>query len=229
MSNLRDFSIATARMMPVIILADVSGSMTAYGKLAALNRAIAEMIAIFASEQDARAEIHVAVITFGGDGANFHQTLQPASQIQWTDMEAKGPTPMGAAFELATRFLENKTEIPSRSYHPNLILISDGQPTDERGRISDNWKKPLEQLLNSDRASRALRFAMGIGPDADEETLKAFLIGQHPEIPVFRADETRIQQFFRWVTVTVSSRSRSVNPNSVSPIDFDNLDELLDF
>ena len=66
MSKLKDFSIATARMMPVIILADVSGSMTAYGKLAALNRAIAEMIAIFASEQDARALIHVAVITFGG-------------------------------------------------------------------------------------------------------------------------------------------------------------------
>jgi uncharacterized protein YegL len=62
MSKLKDFSIATARMMPVIILADVSGSMTAYGKLAALNRAIAETIAIFASEQDARAQIHVAVI-----------------------------------------------------------------------------------------------------------------------------------------------------------------------
>jgi uncharacterized protein YegL len=53
-------------MMPVIILADVSGSMTAYGKLAALNRAIAETIAIFASEQDARIQIHVAVIKFGG-------------------------------------------------------------------------------------------------------------------------------------------------------------------
>jgi uncharacterized protein YegL len=70
---------------------------------------------------------------------------------------------------------------------------------------------------------------MGIGPDADEETLKAFLIGQDPEIPVFRADETKIQKFFRWVTVTVSSRSRSVNSHSVPPIDFDNLDELLDF
>jgi Mg-chelatase subunit ChlD len=58
MSKLKDFSIATARMMPVIILADVSGSMTAYRKLAALNRAIAETIAIFASEEDARAQIH---------------------------------------------------------------------------------------------------------------------------------------------------------------------------
>jgi uncharacterized protein YegL len=66
MSKLKDFSIATARMMPVIILADVSGSMTAYGKLAALNRAIVSAIAIFASGQDAPAQIHVAVITFGG-------------------------------------------------------------------------------------------------------------------------------------------------------------------
>jgi len=31
-------------MMRVIILADVSGSMTAYGKLAALNRAIADLM-----------------------------------------------------------------------------------------------------------------------------------------------------------------------------------------
>jgi len=226
MSKLRDFSIATARMMPAIILADVSGSMTAYGKLAALNRAISETIANFADEQDVRAEIHVAVITFGGDGANLILPLQPAAQVQWTDLEAKGPTPIGAAFELATRLLEDKTIVPSRSYHPNLILISDGQPTDDRGHISDNWKQPLQELLNSERASKALRFAMGVGPDADEETLKAFLVGQHPEIPVFRADETKIQKFFRWVTVTVTNRSRSINPNDITPIDFDDLDDL---
>lgn len=229
MSKLKDFSIASARMMPVIILADVSGSMSAYGKLATLNRAIAQMIAIFADEQDMRAEIHAAVVTFGAEGAKLHQALQPASQIQWADMEAKGPTPMGAAFKLTTRLLEDKTIIPSRSYHPNLVLISDGQPTDERGRPSDDWKEPLQQLLNSERASKALRFAMGIGPDADEETLKAFLMGQHPEIPVLRSDETRIQKFFRWVTVTVTSRSRSINPNNVAPIDPDNLDDLLEF
>jgi len=110
-------------------------------------------------------------------------------------MEAKKPTPMGATFELATRFLENKTLLPSRSYHPNLILISDGQPTDERGRISDNWKEPLEQLLNSDRASKALRFAMGIGPDADEETLKAFLIGQDPEFRYFGPTKLKFKNF----------------------------------
>ena len=221
MNKLKDFSISTPRMMPVIILADISGSMTVHGKLETLNRAIAEMITSFAEEQDVRAEIYIAVITFSGDGAKIHQILQPASQIEWSNMEAKGQTPMGAAFTLATHLVEDKTVIPSRSYHPNLILISDGQPT-------DNWKEPLQQLLKSERASKALRFAMGIGPDVEEETLKEFLTGQHPEIPVFRADETKIQKFFRWVTVTVSSRSRSVNPNNVTPINFDNLDDFLE-
>jgi len=70
---------------------------------------------------------------------------------------------------------------------------------------------------------------MSIGPDADEDTLKAFISGQHPEIDVFRADETQIQKFFRWITVTVGNRSRSINPNSVAPIDFDDLDDLLEF
>jgi uncharacterized protein YegL len=98
-------------------------------------------------------------------------------------MEAKGATPMDAAFDLATQLLEDKTITLSRSYHPNLVLISDGQPTDERGRPSENWKEPLQQLLHSKRASKALRFAMGIGPDADETTLKHFL---SVNIPKFR-------------------------------------------
>jgi uncharacterized protein YegL len=222
MSKLKDFSIPSARMMPVIILADISGSMSQYGKIEALNRAIAETIKIFADEQDVRAEIHVAVITFGEDRARLHQPLQPAHQIQWINMEARGVTPMAAAFELATQILEDKNIIPSRSYHPNLVLISDGHPTNERGQPSENWKTSLEQLLHSERAAKAMRFAMGIGIDADEDTLKAFLTGQHPEIPVFRADETNIQKFFRWVTVSVTSRSRSVNPNSIIAIDPDN-------
>ena len=44
MSKLKDFSIASARMIPVIMLAVVSGSMGAYGKLAVLNQALAGRI-----------------------------------------------------------------------------------------------------------------------------------------------------------------------------------------
>lgn len=66
---LSDFILTSPRPLPVIVLADVSGSMAVNGKIDALNDAVSEMIATFAEEEDTRAVIHVSVITFGEDGA----------------------------------------------------------------------------------------------------------------------------------------------------------------
>ena len=206
MSQLNEFVMPTARPLPVILLADVSGSMAANGKIQALNDAVAEMIATFAEEDDSRAEIHVAVLTFGLDGARLYKPLQPAGEATWERMEAAGGTPMGGAFALAQQMIEDKNIIPSRAYRPTLILVSDGVPTDD-------WRRPLEALLGSERASKASRFAMAIGADADLETLKAFLADSDSRI--FEAHEARkIRQFFRWVTMSVTTRSQSTNPNS---------------
>ena len=49
-------------------------------------------------------------------------------------------------------------------------------------------------------------------------SLSAFLAT--PEARVYRAHEARqIKQFFRWVTMSVTQRTRSVNPNSVVVVD----------
>lgn len=221
MSQFKQFTVSSARKLPVIILADISGSMSINGKIETLNRAIAEMIASFAREEDVRAEIHVAVITFGGEEAKVHQRLLPADKIQWIDMEAVGRTPMGAAFDLVTRMVEDRNQIASRDYHPTLILVSDGQP-------NDDWKNALDHLLNSTRASKALRMSMGIGDDADTETLLAFLAGQDPNL-FFRADETsQIRKFFRYVTMTMTTRSKSVAPDKEPIIDIDEFDDIED-
>ncbi|MEC4815060.1 MAG: VWA domain-containing protein [Scytonema sp. PMC 1069.18] len=228
MSRFNQFTVSAARRMPVIILADVSGSMSVDGKIETLNRALSEMIASFAEEEDVRAEIYVAVITFGKGGATIHQSLTAASQIQWTDMEAIGSTPMAAAFELAANVIEDRNQIASRDYYPTIVLVSDGQPTDERGHLTDNWKQPLQQLLNSSRASKALRLSMAIGADADYEVLKEFLQGQPQDIPVFRADEAaQIQQFFRWVTMTVTNRSKSTTPQNMPIVGYSNVEDLV--
>src|SRR5690606_12720836 len=55
MSKLKEFTMSSARPLPVIVLADVSGSMSANGKIDALNDAVSEMIATFAEEDDTRA------------------------------------------------------------------------------------------------------------------------------------------------------------------------------
>lgn len=131
---------------------------------------------------------------------------------------------MGSAFKLALKLLEDKESIPSRAYRPNLILLSDGQPTDD-------WEAPLEALCKSERAQKATRLAMAIGEDADEAMLKEFINDQ--ESPIFKAHNARdIHRFFRAVTMSVTSRTASQNPDTpvafiVPPPDDDDLD--LDF
>lgn len=218
MSKLKEFTASTARPLPVFLLADVSGSMSTNGKIDALNDAVQEMFESFGGEDDSRAEIHVAVVTFGQGGAKLHQPLTPASKVQWAQMAAAGNTPMGAALDLATGLIEDRAQVPSRAYRPTLILVSDGQPTDE-------WQSPLKRLLESERASKAARFAMAIGDDADTAMLASFLAT--PDARVYRAHEARqIKQFFRWVTMSVAQRSRSATPDSVIAIEPTDLDDF---
>lgn len=210
-SKLKDFTVAEARPLPVIVMADVSGSMTVDGKIEALNLALKDMVAGFAAESRLRAEIQVGLITFGGERARVHLPLAPAHKIsEVSPLRADGRTPMGTAFEEARKLIEDKDMIPSRAYRPVLVLVSDGLPTDD-------WEQPLDGLCKSERGQKATRFAMAIGADADVEMLRRF--ANDPESPVFKAHEARdIHRFFRAVTMSVTSRSRSTAPNSSAPL-----------
>jgi uncharacterized protein YegL len=56
--------------------------------------------------------------------------------------------------------------------------------------------------------------AVGIGPDADLDVLKQF-VGT-AEGKVHRAQDARqIREFFQFVTMSVTSRSRSAAPNTI--------------
>jgi len=206
MTTLSDFTIATPRPLPVIVLADISGSMSENGKIDSLNHALDEMIKSFATEAQDRAEIQVSVITFGKAGAQIHSELTPASKAAWSPMQADGGTPLGAAISLATSLVEDRQRIPGRAYRPAIVLVSDGQPTDE-------WKEPVKRLLASERGSRADRFALAIGDDADKAMLGAFL-GDPAKAVLQASDARQVQTFFRWVTMSVTSRSRSATPNA---------------
>lgn len=220
---LKDFTVVAARPLPVIVLADVSGSMSADGKIETLNRSLREMIASFGNEDDLRAEVHVGVITFGGSKAEAMHPLAPASKLDWDDLKASGKTPLGSALALATSWLEDRSVIPSRAYMPTLVLVSDGQP--DKG---DAWQQELQKLLGSQRGAKAQRLALAIGADADEGVLKAFVA--NPEVPVLHAhDASQISRFFRFVTMSVCSRLASVNPDiPAAPEGFD-LENFEDF
>lgn len=218
MGTITEPILSAPRPLPVVLLTDVSGSMQEYGKIEALNGAVAEMIAAFGAEDRSRAEIQVAVITFGARAAKLHLPLRPAHETVWQPLAATGNTPLGRALTLARELIEDPDQIPHRAYRPTLALISDGQPNDE-------WESPLAALLASPRAQKAARFALAIGPDADQAMLSRFLAD--PAAQVFLAHQAReIRRFFRWVTMTVTARSRSMSPSSDVPVQLTDLDEL---
>ncbi|MEQ4220784.1 vWA domain-containing protein [Pseudomonas syringae] len=207
MSELKKFQVQTARPLPIIVLADTSGSMAVDGKIEALNKGLKDVIASFSSESRLRAEIQVSVITFGGSQAGLNLPLTPAHQLQsFTPLVAEGMTPLGGALSLASQMIEDATRV----YTPVVVLVSDGYP-------NDDWEVPFARLINGERSSKATRFAMAIGADADEQMLRDF--ANDPEAPLFRAENARdIHRFFRAVSMSVSARSQSATPNQSTPL-----------
>ncbi|MCA1707292.1 MAG: VWA domain-containing protein [Actinobacteria bacterium] len=195
------------RPLPVLVLADVSGSMGYDSKIEVLNRSIRSMIRAFAEEDTVRGELQIAVITFGGSDARVHQSLAPANQVTWQDMEASGRTPMGQAFDLVRELLEDKEKVPERAYRAIVVLVSDGAPTPP-----DSWREPLDRMLCSDRAGAAVRVAVGIGADrsADaEHVLRSF----SSDGKVLRADEVgKLSAIFEQFTTTVTTQLRAGRP-----------------
>lgn len=197
------------RILPVIILADTSASMSVDGKIDVLNDTIPRMIAAFKALDIPGAVVKVGVIQFGGESASLHLPLTDVDAVSWRPLETSGRTPMGHAFTLAGDLLNDEVALPSRSYQPNLVLVSDGIPTDE-------WQVPLANLNTSRRAGRALRFAVSIGSDQKLDVLKLFAGAEGQVVPAERVE--LLTEFFKYVTYTVTrSATRMAQSQAALP------------
>jgi uncharacterized protein YegL len=208
------YTVAKAKPLPVVLLLDTSSSMRAGGeqsKIAELDSAVHEMIKDFAHEEQLETEIQVSVITFGYEGVKLALPYTNASKVEMEKLVAEGNTPMGGALRMAKAMIEDKETTPSRAYRPLVILCSDGAP-------NDDWQEPMDQFIKEGRSSKCDRMAMAIGRDANEAVLKRFIEGT--ENPLFYAkDASSMHKFFKFVTMSVSTRSHSQNPNVIMKIE----------
>ncbi|EPB0854881.1 VWA domain-containing protein [Yersinia enterocolitica] len=202
----KKFTTPAAKPLPVVLLLDVSSSMASDNKIGELNRAVNVMLDNFAKEEKMETEILVSIITFGAN-VHLHLPYTRASQIQWQDLAASGNTPLGGALSMAKAMIEDKETTPSRAYRPTVVLVSDGEP-------NDSWEKPLHDFISEGRSFKCDRMAMAIGRRADEAVLKRFISGtQHT---LFRAENAgQLHEFFQRVTMSVTLRTQSKNPNQV--------------
>lgn len=184
------------RPLHFIWIADCSGSMGAEGKIQSLNNAIRESIPHMKKEADENpnAEVLVRAIKFSS-GAQWHvSTPTPIASFTWTDLTAEGVTDMGKALSMVA----DQLKIPpmtDRALPPVLVLLSDGQPTDDLAR-------GVKDLLDQPWGKKAVRIAIAIGADADHEALQKFI--GHPEMKPLQANNPEaLVKFIKWVSTAV--------------------------
>ena len=189
------------RPLHFIWIADCSGSMQADGKIQALNNAIREAIPHLRdlAARNPHAQILVRALAFSS-GTRWHIAEPvPVEKLVWPDLYAYGYTDLGAALTEVAGVLHQPPMEP-RSLPPALVLVSDGEPTDD-------FEAGIQALMAEPWGAKAVRLAIGIGRDADTDVLQRF-IGR-PEIrPVTAAHPEQLVQLIRWAS-TVASRMAS--------------------
>jgi uncharacterized protein YegL len=102
------------------------------GKIQALNTAIREAIPHMqnVADDNPNAQVLVRAVKFS-NGAQWHISQPtPVADFTWQDISADGETDMGKALALVAEQLKMPL-MSDRGLPPVLVLISDGQPTDD--------------------------------------------------------------------------------------------------
>ncbi len=190
------------RPLHFIWLADCSGSMSIDGKIQALNNAIRESLPhmITVADENPNAEVLMRVLKFSS-GAQWHVSQPtPVADFKWTDLQTDGVTDMGRALNMVAEQLK-MPPMTDRALPPVLVLISDGQPTDD-------FHKGLQALMNEPWGKKAVRIAIAIGEDADTEVLQKFI--GHPELQPLQANNPEaLVRHIKWVSTAVLKAASS--------------------
>ncbi len=190
------------RPLHFIWLTDCSGSMSIEGKIQALNTAIHEAIPHMKNiaDENPNADILVRAVKFSS-GAQWHiSQATPVDDFTWTDLEADGLTDMGKALTMVAEQLKIPP-MTDRALPPVLVLISDGQPT-------DNFGEGLSALTDLPWGKKAVRVAIAIGEDADHEVLQKFI--GHSELKPLQANNAeQLVNHIRWVSTAVLKSASS--------------------
>jgi uncharacterized protein YegL len=190
-----------ARPLHFIWIVDCSASMGGE-KIQELNTAIKEALPdmVSVADQNPFAEMLVRTVKFS-NGAQWHD-INPVKvkDFRWTDLSVDGQTDMGAAFELVADAMSVE-KLGERGYPPVLVLVSDGQPT-------DNYRPGLSRLMATQWGRRAARVAIAIGRDCDHGPLAEFI--GNVERPVIKANNPQqLTHYIKWVSAQVSKAASS--------------------
>lgn len=198
----------TARV-PICLVLDVSGSMSGE-PIRELQAGVQMFYEAIRDDEIAQYAAEISIVTFGSQA----QRTVDFMSIERQDVPAliaDGTTAMGQGVNLALDLLEVRKGDYQRAgvdyYQPWMVIMTDGEPTDDISRASERVRKLCE--------TRKLSvFPIAIGAAANMDTLAMLSPGRPP----LRLKGLNFKEFFLWLSRSVSRVSQST-PGETVPLD----------
>lgn len=201
------------RRLPVYLLVDVSGSM--HGEpIESVKNGLQMLVSALRKDPQALETAYLSVITFGSDAKQVVPLTELAS-FQVPEITAGGCTALGEALNLvcdcASREVVKTTSEVKGDWRPMMFLMTDGVPTDN----------PQSGITRFRSMKWGASVSCAAGSGADTKLLDQIT----PEcvVTLDTADSASIAAFFKWVSSSVSTSSKSVNE---AHKEVDGLDQL---
>ncbi len=189
MSDIIDLPVQPAKSRVLITLVlDTSSSMAEQGRIGQLNAGLRR----FGDELGANDYVlrtgEVAIVTFGLGHVRVvdprglaagppTEPFAPLRQFAPPMLQAGGATPMVEGIQQAFSLVQwRKGALRDQglmlAHRPLVYMITDGQPTDAQGRLSDVWTTLVPTIRDLERNKHLLFFPFGV-EGADESVLRA--------------------------------------------------------
>ena len=180
----------------------------------ALNEGVRCFFAAVKEDEIAKYSAEMAVVSFSGKAEIVldFQSIENVN-IPILELEMKhGGTSIGKAVKLALELLDKRKneykEAGVDYYQPWLVLMTDGQPTDN---THEAISKTIQELINTKKLTV---FPIAIGDDADMDVLSIF----SPKRTPLKLKGLKFNEFFEWLSQSVSTTSQSM-PGEDIPLD----------
>ena len=181
---------------------DCSGSMMG-DKIATANFAIKDAIPGMksAAEENPNAQLLIRTLRFETGVQWITPDPVPVEDFEWDPLEIGGLTSMGMAFDM----LADQLEMPpmsEKALPPVIVLLSDGNPTDD-------YKAGLNRLLSLPWGKKAVKIAISIGQDVDDNILEEFTGNRELVLKANNADQ--LSKMIKWASTVAKQVSSPVS------------------
>lgn len=196
---------------PCMLVLDASGSMdeiipgTNRTRMQELNNGLKLLQQELMADETARNRVQLAIVCVGGPAgdADLLMDWTDVNQFQAPELSPGGLTPLGRGMKLAIQYVEeqkNKLKNYGIAYtRPWIMVMTDGEPTDD----ASEWQDSTRACRAAEDAKRCVIYPIGV-EDANMVTLQ-----QLSSTPAAKMSAARFNEYFRWLSSSLSTMSRS--------------------